>query len=77
VGFHVINNNATAPNSDEYLQEEKHTVPDNPRNNEHNFFLSTNKTQQNPFLQEELSGAGSSPAGGEDPANISTRWGHD
>jgi uncharacterized short protein YbdD (DUF466 family) len=76
VGFHVIHNNAAAPNSDEYLQEKKHTMPDNPRSNEHSFFLSTHKTQQNPILQEELSCARSSPAGGEGAANTSNAMGH-
>jgi hypothetical protein len=77
VGVHVISNNVATPSSDDYLQEEKHTVPDNPRSNEHSFFLSTHKTQQNPVLQEELSCAGSSPAGGEGAINISNAKGHD
>ena len=39
MGFHVISNNAAEPSSDDYLQKEKHAVPDNPRSNEHSFFL--------------------------------------
>jgi hypothetical protein len=77
VGVHEISNNVAEPSSDDYLQEEKHTVPDNPWSNERSFFLSTHKTQQTPILREELSCAGSSLAGGEDAANISNAMGHD